>query len=114
MSAIKAAQAALKPQLQAIPPVASREMAAALQNGIDKGYGPWNWRGDPVKLSVYLGAMKRHIDAIVDGEDHASDSGVHHLGHVMASCAIILDAEMCGTLIDDRILPPSKVSLGDG
>ena len=53
---------------------------------------------------TYLGAMKRHIDALLDGEDLAPDSGVHHLGHIAASCAIVLDAGKNGTLVDNR--PP--------
>ena len=50
----------------------------------------------------YIGAMKRHLDALLDGEDEAHDSGVHHLGHVNATTAILLDAMECGKLIDDR------------
>jgi hypothetical protein len=44
----------------------------------------------------------RHLMAWIDGEDIAEDSGVHHLGHVMACCAIILDAETQKTLNDNR------------
>jgi hypothetical protein len=82
-------------------------MAAALSVGAVR-YGPWNWRGEEVKLTVYLAAMRRHIDAIIDGEDIDPESGCPHLGHVMASCGIVLDAEACGMLVDDRILPPKK------
>ena len=57
-------------------------------------------------MMTYLGAMKRHIDALLDGEDLAPDSGVHHLGHIAASCAIVLDAGKHGTLVDNR--PPQK------
>jgi hypothetical protein len=37
-----------------------------------------------------------------DGEEVASDSGVHHLGHAMACLAILLDAQETGNLVDDR------------
>lgn len=97
----KASQALQKPQLQSIPPVINIEMAAALQSGANK-YGPWNWRSNHVEMMTYIGAMRRHIDALLDGEDRAPDSGVHHLGHVAASCAIVLDAARHGTLVDNR------------
>lgn len=101
----KRAAGALKPQLQLIPPVFNEAVAAALSHGAGK-YGPWNWRENKVEMMTYLGAMKRHIDALLDGEDIAPDSGVHHLGHIAASCAIVLDAGKHGTLVDNR--PPQK------
>ena len=61
-----------------------------------------NWRKDPVTASTYYDAMQRHMLAWQDGEDHAADSGLLHLAHVMANCAILIDAAACGTLIDDR------------
>ena len=101
----KRAAGALKPQLQLIPPVFNEAVAAALAHGAPR-YGPWNWRSNRVEMMTYLGAMKRHIDALLDGEDLAPDSGVHHLGHIAASCAIVLDAGKHGTLVDNR--PPRK------
>jgi hypothetical protein len=68
-------------------------------------YGPYNWRGNKVKASVYIAAAKRHLAAWLDGERLAPDSGVHHLGHARACLAILLDAEATGNLVDDR--PPS-------
>jgi hypothetical protein len=49
--------------------------------------------------------MGRHIDAWLSGEETDPVDGTHHLGNVMACCAILLDAQACGKLIDDR--PPS-------
>ena len=97
----KGAAGALKPQLQLIPPAFNLELSNALSCGAGK-YGPWNWRYTKVELMTYIGAMKRHIDEFVDGEDRALDSGVHHVGHIAASCAIILDAIKHGTLVDNR------------
>lgn len=97
----KAAHGALKAPLWLVPPAAEEELAKALQHGIDKGYGHNNWRKTKVKRSVYLSAMKRHIGRILDGEDIDPESGAHHLGHVMANCAIILDAARHGTLVID-------------
>jgi len=66
----------VKPQLQLLPPVFSREVAA----------------------------VRWHIDCIIEGEDIDPESGAHHLGHVAAGCAIVLDARKAGTLEDNR--PP--------
>lgn len=96
-----------KPQLQLIPPVLNTELAKALAFGAAK-YEPWNWRKNKVEYMTYLGAMKRHIDALLEREDVASDSGVHHMGHIAASCAIVLDAAKHGTLVDNR--PPGKLN----
>jgi hypothetical protein len=101
----KASQAVQKPQLQLIPPALNDETAKALSRGAVK-YGPWNWRENKVELMTYLGAMKRHIDCLIEGEDIDPDTGAHHLGCVAAGCGIVLDARKHGTLVDNR---PSKV-----
>lgn len=89
-----------KPQLQLIPPAFNLEVAAALNDGAKK-YGPWNWRRDRVKTMTYIGAIRRHLDKFLDGED-LDESGATHLGHIAASCAILLDAKAKGMLVDDR------------
>lgn len=99
-----------KPQLQLVPPVINTAMAAALKIGADK-YGPWNWRTNRVEIMTYLGAMRRHIDAVLEGEDLDPESGTHHLGHVAAGCAIVLDALAHGTLADNR--PPAHQPFGE-
>lgn len=68
-------------------------------------YGAWNWRIAGVRSSVYLSAMRRHIDAYVSGEEYDPIDGTHHLGNIMACAAILLDAKAAGKLVDDR--PPS-------
>lgn len=93
-----------KPSTAAIPPSAIVHLGLAMSNGVVK-YGKFNWREHAVTMSVYTDAIDRHLMALKDGEDVASDSGVHHLGHVMACCAIMLDALECGTLNDDRGIP---------
>ena len=93
---------AAKPQLQLIPPVASRIMAASLAVGAK--HGPWNWRRQKISLMQHLAAIKRHTDAIIDGA-WRDEEGNSHLGAIMATAAIIADAFLFGTLIDDR--PPS-------
>jgi hypothetical protein len=68
-------------------------------------YGRANWRFAGVRASTYYDALRRHMDAWFEGEDYASDSGVHHLGHALACLAILVDAGVCGKLVDDRMYP---------
>lgn len=95
---------ALKPPLHLIPPSAKVELAAAFAEGAEK-YGAFNWREKKVSTSVYKAAAERHLDAFWDGENLDPLSGVHHLGHAMACCALLLDAIATGNLIDDRPTP---------
>lgn len=99
-----------KPQLQLIPPVLNRETAKALAFGAyhpTKNYGPWNWREEKIEIMDYIGAIRRHIDCILEGEDIDLESGAHHLGHIAANCGIVLDAQKHGTLVDNR---PNKTA----
>ena len=73
-----------------VPPVALVALAEAMQNGADK-YGKFNWRSTGVSRADYYAAMMRHLLAWAGGEEVAPDSGVSHLGHIMANCAILLD-----------------------
>lgn len=107
----KRAAGSRKPDTWNVPDVSVYYMAQAMDDGARK-YGRFNWRhGDGVNLSVYVNAMQRHLAAFKSGEDTASDSGVHHLAHLMAGAAILLDAAAHGKLVDDRG-PPSR-AVGD-
>jgi hypothetical protein len=94
----------MKPDPTAIPSAAIIHEALAMMNGSEK-YGPYNWREKTVSARVYLAAANRHILAWLDGEEVASDSGIHHLGHARASLGILLDAQATGNLVDDRPVP---------
>lgn len=98
------------PVLSVIPPAALIHEANAMRYGAyeaarkdgGKGYGPYNWRDQPIEFMVYVDAAIRHLMALVDGEDNASDSGVSHLGHARATLGILIDAIENDTVIDDR------------
>ena len=90
-----------KVSLSKWPGVATLHGAHAMMNGAAK-YGAYNWRGNPVVASIYVDACLRHVGAWFDGEQTATDSGVHHLGHALACLAILLDAQATGNLVDDR------------
>ena len=87
--------------LHLIPPIAESEIAWVLGDGAAK-YGPWNWRAEKISLCNYLGAMRRHINRILDGEDSDAESGLMHLAHVAATACIVMDAMEHDCVIDDR------------
>ncbi len=99
----KARIGALKAPLQYIPMTALIHEAHAFDDGQMK-YGPFNWRHTGVSLSTYYAAAMRHLMQYWDGEDYDPISGVHHLAHARACCAILLDTFELGSLVDDR--PP--------
>jgi hypothetical protein len=90
-----------KPSMSVVPPAALVPLMKAMADGAQK-YGAFNWRDKTVSSTVYYDAAMRHLMAWFDGEESAADSGVHHLGHVMACCAIILDAQASATINDNR------------
>ena len=100
----------LKPPMHLVPPAAKIYMAVGLGDGEFK-YGPYNYRENSVKTSVYIAATHRHIDQWWDGEEYAKDSGVHHLAHALACLGIMVDSKEQGNLIDDRPVPGSASRL---
>ena len=99
----KTAFGVAKVPMHLVPPIAVAQMSLAFDNGAVK-YGPFNWREKTISSTVYYAAAMRHLQAWFDGEDLAPDSGVHHLAHVMACCAMVLDGGSLGKLNDNR--PP--------
>lgn len=98
----KTLMGAKKPDLSVVPPSSLLHLATAMMNGAEK-YGAYNWRDAPVSSRTYVAAAMRHLLAYLDGEEVSADTGtVHHLAHVMACCAIVLDAKGLGTLLDNR------------
>lgn len=98
---LKTLAAVGKPIVSSVPPIALLALGMAMEDGVKK-YGKFNWRDAAVTSSVFYDAIERHLIAWYSGEEHASDSKIHHLAHVMAGCAIILDAMHNGVLNDDR------------
>lgn len=106
---LKTAAAQGKPKLSDVPPVALFALGAAMSDGATK-YGRFNWRDTGSTASIFYDAMMRHLVEWYNGEDYAHDSKVHHLAHLMASCAILLDSSTHGILNDDRRPSDAKVS----
>ncbi len=91
--------------LHLIPPVAMEHTAWAHKHGAEK-YGPYNWRKSKVCVTTYVAAIMRHLNAFRDGENDDPESGLPHLAHIGASVNILLDAQTCGTAVDDRSIKP--------
>jgi hypothetical protein len=89
--------------LHLLSPIAEAHWVVGQYAGMLK-YGAWNWREAGVRASVYISAARRHLAAYLSGEEHDPTDGSHHLGNVMACCAILLEAREIGKLTDDR--PP--------
>lgn len=87
----------------ALPFAVLTELAVAHGEGALK-YGRHNWRGGEVLASTYYAAAFRHLTAWIEGEDTDPDSGLSHLVKAMASLGVLRDAQMHGTMNDDR--PP--------
>ena len=98
---------ALKTPLALIPPISMEKIALVHKLGATK-YGAYNWRETGVSATTYVNAMMRHLNAWRDGEDLDPESGISHLAHIACSCNIMLDADFCGTLVDDRHKAPDK------
>lgn len=98
---LKTAAALVKPRMSNIPTFTLFAMGAAMSDGAKK-YGRYNWRETGSTVSVFYDAMNRHLQDWYTGEDFANDSGIHHLAHLMADCAIMLDARNHPNMVDDR------------
>ena len=97
----KAAHGRKKVRYFFVPAIFSAVVGVVMELGAKK-YGPFNWRADQIKASDYIDAIHRHIDDWADGQDLDPESRTTHLAHVAACCAILIDAQAVGTLIDDR------------
>lgn len=94
---------ATKLPLHLVPSTATALASLAHLDGALK-YGKWNWRVAGVRASIYVDACKRHIEKWFHGEDDDPDNGLPHLAMALACLNILIDAQACGKLHDDR--PP--------
>jgi len=92
-----------KMPLGLVPDTAIAEENLAFLEGALK-YGQYNWRVSGVKASTYNRAMRRHLKKWWNGQDRDPLTRVRELASIRACCGILLDAEICGMLNDDR--PP--------
>lgn len=65
------------------------EGSRAMEFGAKK-YGADQWREADLTARDFVDALMRHLIAYQQGEKAAPDSGVSHLGHIIANCGILL------------------------
>lgn len=92
-----------------VPDTIKAHVALAFLEGALK-YGRYNWRIAGVRASIYHDALERHLMKWWNGETKDPHTRVRHLASIIACAGILLDAELCGKLEDDR--PPSA-PIGD-
>jgi hypothetical protein len=83
------------------PTTATAAGSIALLCGALK-YGRANWRHAGVRATIYADAIRRHLDAWLEGEEVDPDDGVPHLWAILAGTAILIDAKAAAKLTDDR------------
>jgi len=96
-----------KPDLSLIPYCVEAELAKAMEYGAAK-YQRYNYTKGH-NISQLVAAAKRHLGKYLAGEESDDESGVHHLGHVMANCLMMLHQRELGTLKDDRFVKPKSI-----
>ena len=100
-----------KPRMEYLVGSVLRGDAAVHAHGADK-YGERNWRIDPIKASTYEAAILRHFMAyFYDGEDVDPDSGLNHLYHIRACCAVMLDSIIHECLTSLETSHPGSLSV---
>jgi len=97
----KAAIGAAKAPFFGIPWTAVIELGAVMDGGAHK-YGAYNYRDSRISTTTYHDAILRHFMLWADGEDCDPESKASHLAHIMACCALMIDAQENVMLVDDR------------
>lgn len=96
-----------------VPDTINAEVALSFLEGALK-YGRFNWRVAGVRSSIYAAAMRRHQAKWWNGQDEDPKTRVKHLASIIACAGILLDAELCNKLNDDRPPAVNMDSLIDG
>lgn len=92
-----------------VPDIVRSACALAMLEGALK-YGRYNWRAAGVRASIYHDALERHLICWWNGEDCDPKTKVPHLASIIACAGILLDADLCDKLSDDR---PPVAPIGD-
>ena len=95
-----------KADLSLLPLVALEQMARAFMFG-EKRYGRYNYTAGFNSHRLVAAAL-RHITQWQDGEDNDPESGASHLGHALASIAMLLHTIQLGTNVDTRYKKPES------
>ncbi len=97
-----------KPQWSLVVQWTLIPMVKVLEFGAAK-YAPNNWKL-PLNREETLESIKRHLDALFDGQEYdektsktdMSHSGLHHIGHIMCNCMFYMYHYTKGTFTPKR------------
>jgi hypothetical protein len=98
-----------KPDLSLVPAVAMEQMALAFMHG-EKKYGRYNYCNGFESHRLVAAAL-RHLTAYQSGENLDPESGASHLGHALASIAMLLHTSQLGTNRDTRYSPGTRMQV---
>ena len=84
-----------------VPTTVIAQMALGMGEG-DWKYGGHNYRAAKVRASIYYEACLGHLMSWFEGEDIDPESQILHLTKMLTSGAVILDAILNDSWIDDR------------
>lgn len=90
-----------KDPLDYLEPALEGPLSRVMKHGADK-YGYRNYTGSAIDVRTYIGAVRRHTNALARGEDVDPDSGESHWAHIAACCAVVEGARKAGMLRDNR------------
>lgn len=83
-----------KNRLDLIPISAIEGLGDVLTYGSSK-YGDHNWKEVENGSERYYAALLRHLFAYRKGEIYDPETGLHHMKHVLANAAFILELDQC-------------------
>jgi len=83
-----------------VSPEAIKTLAAVYTEGAKK-YADRNWEKGLPFMEIFA-SLQRHAWAWAAGEDMDSESGLHHMAHVMWNAAAILHLRLTKPQFDDR------------
>lgn len=92
-----------KPSYTIIPVEALTDMAKAFQHGAKK-YGKHNFKAG-IEYTRLADAAMRHITQFINGENLDSESNETHIGHALASLAMLAYMYHNKKELDDRYKP---------
>lgn len=72
-----------KPRWTLVHFMSMTPLVSVLEYGAKK-YAPYNWK-KPMSRSDILDSLQRHMAKLIDGEENDEESGLPHIGHVMAN-----------------------------
>ena len=91
-----------KNRMELLPPDALIATAQVFSHGAEK-YTDRNWeKGEGIVWDRYIGALQRHFQLFVAGEDTDPDSGFPILAHIACNALFLLSSHLRGIGIDTR------------